>query len=107
MLATIWLGADASAVNGADAGVGFVRNGTFEVCLNDAYTDWLRKQAELAVNQDPRAKILDDAAVAAWTAATLADCRKKAAAEAGSIDRFERWREAPFAEWEVGEQIAS
>ena len=52
------------------------------------------------MNQDPRAKILDDATVAAWTAATLADCRKKAAAEAGSIDRFERymarWREHVF-----------
>jgi hypothetical protein len=52
------------------------------------------------VNGDPRTQRLDDAAVAAWTAAMLADCRKKGAAEADSIDRFghhmARWREHVF-----------
>jgi hypothetical protein len=52
------------------------------------------------VNEDRRAKSLDDAAVAAWTAATLEDCRKKGAAEADSINHFgrymARWREHVF-----------
>jgi hypothetical protein len=73
---------------------------SFELCLNGAYADWLQKQAELLVNQDPRAKSLDDTAVATWTAAILEDCRKKGAAEADSINHFgrymARWREHVF-----------
>jgi hypothetical protein len=51
----------------AGADVGFIRNGPFEACLNGAYTDWLRHQAELLVNEDKRAQSLNDASVAAWT----------------------------------------
>src|SRR5262245_24710665 len=50
-----------------------------------AYADWLQKQAEFQVNEDPRARSLDNAAVAAWMAATLDDCRKKGAEQRGPI----------------------
>jgi hypothetical protein len=100
LLAGVVLVTAASMVNDAYANIGFVRNGPFELCLNGAYADWLQKQAELLVNEDRRAKGLDDAAVAAWTAATLEDCRKKGAAEADSINHFgrymARWREHVF-----------
>jgi hypothetical protein len=78
LLAGILL-AIASLVSGAYANIGFVRNGPFELCLIGAYADWVQKQAELLVNEDPRAKSLDDAAVVAWTGATLENCRKKGA----------------------------
>jgi len=52
------------------------------------------------VTADPRAKSLDDAAVAAWTAATLDNCRKKAEVDPGSAERFGRymgrWRDHVF-----------
>jgi hypothetical protein len=100
LVAGILLATAASLVNGAYADVGFVRDGPFELCLNRAYADWLQEQAELLVNADPRARSLDDVAVAAWAAATLDDCRKKGAAEAASIDHFghymARWREHVF-----------
>jgi hypothetical protein len=71
-----------------------------EVCLNGAYTAWLRHQAELLVNEDKRARSLNDASVVAWTAATLDDCRKKGEASPGSVDRFgrhmARWRDHVF-----------
>jgi hypothetical protein len=53
----------------ASADIGFARNGPFEACLNGAYDAWVKTQAEYLVNEDPRAKRLDDAAVAAWTSA--------------------------------------
>jgi hypothetical protein len=100
LLTGVLLATAASGINGAYANIGFVRNGSFELCLNGAYADWLQKQAELLVNQDPRAKSLDDTAVATWTAAILEDCRKKGAAEADSINHFggymARWREHVF-----------
>jgi hypothetical protein len=94
------LGVATIVTTAAGADISFIRNGPFEVCLNGAYAGWLQHQAELLVNDDKRAKSLDDAAVAAWTAATLEDCRKKGAAEADSTDRFgrymARWREHVF-----------
>jgi hypothetical protein len=86
-----------ATVAGAD--VGFIRNGPFEACLNGAYTDWLRHQAELLVNEDKRAHTLTDASVAAWTSATVDDCRKKGEASASSIDfgrHMARWRNHVF-----------
>jgi len=67
----------------AGGDISFIRNGPFEVCLNGAYAGWLQHQAELLVNENKRAKSLNDAMVAAWTAATLDDCRKKGEANSG------------------------
>jgi hypothetical protein len=82
------------------ADIGFARKGPFEACLDGAYDAWLKAQAEFLVNEDRRAKSLDDAAAAAWTAAALDACRKKGAVEAGSVDRFgrymARWRDHVF-----------
>jgi hypothetical protein len=49
------------------------------------------------VNEDPATGQIDDAAVAAWTVDTIAQCRARAGqANAGSEDRFAnhmvRWR---------------
>ena len=67
--------------------------------MNGAYTAWLRHQAELLVNEDKR-RSLNDTSVAAWTGATLDDCRKKGEATPGSVDRFGRhiaqWRDHVF-----------
>jgi hypothetical protein len=94
------LGAATIVASGACADIGFVRSGPFEVCLDSAYDAWLKAQAELQVKEDRRAKSLDDAAAAAWTAATLDACRKKGAAQAGSEGHFARhmarWREHVF-----------
>jgi hypothetical protein len=94
------LGAATIVATAAGADVGFARNGPFEVCLNGAYAAWLRHQAELLVNEDKRARTLDDATAARWTAATLDDCRKKGEASAISVDRFglymARWRDHLF-----------
>jgi hypothetical protein len=57
------LGAAASVACGASADIGFARKGPFEACLDGAYDVWLKAQAELLVNEDRRAKSLDDAAV--------------------------------------------
>jgi hypothetical protein len=100
MLVGAVLGAAASAACGASADIGFARKGPFEACLDSAYDVWLKAQAELQVKEDRRAKSLDDAAAAAWTAATLDACRKKGTAEAGSDGQFARymarWREHVF-----------
>jgi hypothetical protein len=102
--AGVALGAAIIVPTVTNADVGFVRNGPFEVCLNGAYAAWLRHQAELLVNEDRRARGLDDASVAVWTAATLDDCRKKGEAMPGSVDRFgrhmTRWRDHVFADAE-------
>jgi hypothetical protein len=101
MLVGALLGAAAASLAcGASADIGFARKGPFEACLDGAYDIWLKAQAELQVKEDRRAKSLDDAAAAAWTAATLDACRKKGTAEAGSDGLFARymarWREHVF-----------
>ena len=68
----------------AVADVSFSRNGPFEACLNGAYAGWIRHQAELLVSEDKRGRSLNDTSVAAWTGATLDDCRKKGEATPGS-----------------------
>ncbi len=74
------------------------KKGAFEACLDSSLDKWLSAQAELQVNEDPAATKLDDAAVAAWTAATIDRCRAMAkAGDAASEDRFSRhmaqWRQ--------------
>ena len=100
MLVGVFLGTAASVACDAYADIGFARKGPFEACLDSAYDVWLKAQAELQVKEDRRAKSLDDAAAAAWTAATLDACRKKGTAEAGSDGHFTRymarWREHVF-----------
>jgi hypothetical protein len=100
MLVGAVLGAAASVAGGVSADIGFARNGPFEACLDGAYDTWLKAQAELVVNEDRRAKSLNDAAVADWAAATLDACRKKGAAQPGSDGYFARymaqWREHVF-----------
>jgi len=100
MLVGALLGAAASLACGASADIGFARKGPFEACLDGAYDAWIKTQAELLVNEDRRAKSLNDAVAAAWTAATLDACRRKGAVEAGSVDRFARymarWRDHVF-----------
>jgi hypothetical protein len=99
MLVGVLLSA-AIATCGASADIGFARKGPFEGCLESAYDNWVKTQAEHMVNGDPRAQSVNDAAVAAWTVAVLNDCRKKGTAEAGSVDHFgrymSRWREHVF-----------
>ena len=94
------LGAATIVATVAGADVSFSRNGPFEVCLNGAYAGWIRHQAELLVNDDKRARSLNDTSVAAWKGATLDDCRKKGEATPGSVDRFgrhmARWRDHVF-----------
>ena len=94
------LGAATFAASAAVADVSFNRNGPFEACLNGAYAGWLRHQAELLVNEDKRGRSLNDTAVAAWTGATLDDCRKKVGATPDSVDLFgrhmARWRDHLF-----------
>ena len=102
-----WLGAAALLalaaglpLAGASA-VTFSRNGPFQSCLVAGFDAWVRAQAELMVNEDPRAQSLDDAGVAAWTISALEDCRKKAGpADAASEDTFtrhmSRWRDHIF-----------
>ena len=85
----------------ADAQVNFPRSGAFEGCLDAAFGKWVQAQAELQVNEDPAAQALDDAGVAAWTRATLDDCRKRAGSgDAASDDIFarymSRWRDHVF-----------
>jgi hypothetical protein len=90
MMAGGALGAATIVATAASADIGFIRNGPFEVCLDGAYTAWLRHQAELLVNEDSWARSLNDAAVAVWTDATLDDCRKKGETNPGSVDSFRR-----------------
>jgi hypothetical protein len=100
MLVRVFLGLAASVACDASADIGFARKGPFEACLDGAYDVWLKAQAELQVKEDRRAKSLDDAAAAAWTAATLDACRKKGTAQTGSEGHFARymarWREHVF-----------
>ena len=100
LLAGVLVAAAIGVADGACADIGFARNGPFEICLNGAYAAWLQGQAELLVNEDRRAQSLNDASVAAWTVAALDDCRRKAAAEADTVERFGRymvrWREHVF-----------
>jgi hypothetical protein len=95
--AGVALGAAIIAPTVTNADVGFVRNGPFEVCLNGAYAGWIQHQAELLVSDYKLARSLNDTSVAAWTGATLDDCRKKGEATPGSVDRFgrhmARWRD--------------
>lgn len=79
------------------ATVAWSKTGAFEVCLEVALEAWIAAQAELEVNEDAAAGRLDDAAVADWTLATIAQCSAKGpAAEADSEARFTRhmahWR---------------
>lgn len=86
-------------VSSADAAaITWGRKGAFEACLEGGLEKWLAAQAELEVNEDPAAARLDDVAVAAWTLATIAQCRARAgAAEADSEGRFTKhmahWRQ--------------
>jgi hypothetical protein len=100
MLAGVLLAVATSLATSACADIGFARRGPFEACLDGAYDTWVKTQAEHLVNVGRRPQSLDDAAVAAWTLTTLDDCRKKGAAEPGSIDHFgrymARWREHVF-----------
>jgi hypothetical protein len=85
----------------ASAQVGFPEKGAFEACLEQAVAAWVRTQAELVVNEDPRAQALDDTTVAGWSVSAITDCRTKAGSgEAASEGRFtsymSRWREHVF-----------
>ena len=94
------LGVATIVATAAGADIGFIRNGPFEVCLNGAYATWLRHQAELLVNDDKRARSLNDATAAVWTSAAVDDCRKKGEANPGSVEHFgrymARWRDHVF-----------
>jgi hypothetical protein len=97
--ALLALAAGSSSV--AEAAIAFKSSGPFEACLDKGYDAWAQAQAELMVNEDPRAQSLDDATVAAWTVATLADCSKRAgtgdATSEGIFNRhMSRWRDLVF-----------
>lgn len=86
-------------VTGASAAaIAWGKTGAFETCLESTLEPWLAAQAELEVNEDPAAGKLDDAAVAAWTLAAVAQCRARGGpADAESEARFTRhmahWRQ--------------
>lgn len=82
----------------AASSIDFRRDGPYELCVDEAYLDWVQERAELVVNEDPRAGNIDDAAVAAWTVQTMERCRKSAGpAGPGTDDIFgrhmARWRQ--------------
>src|SRR5262245_22772404 len=85
----------------AQAQINFSRREAFEDCLDAAFGRWAQAQAELQVNEDPAARKLDDAAVAAFTRATLDDCRRRAGpgnvtTEDIFFRHMSRWRQHVF-----------
>jgi hypothetical protein len=83
------------------AEITFPGSGALESCLETAVGKWVQVQAELQVTEDPASRKIDDAAVAAWTRATLDTCRKQVAtSNKASEDIFtrymSRWREHVF-----------
>ena len=81
------------------AGIGWEKPGTFETCLDAAFTSWLGAKVEIVVNDDPAAAQINDAAVAAWTAQALKGCATKAGAAAApaSEQQFVKY----MAQWRV------
>lgn len=80
------------------AAITWGNKGAFEACLERSLDKWLTAQAELQVNERPDAALLGDAAVAAWTVETLAQCRALGpASDPASEERFTKhmahWRQ--------------
>ena len=70
----------------------------FQACLEGRFETWVNGRAELVVNEDPKAGDVDDAAVAAWTLATVGACRAQAGggdkdAETRFTKRVAQWRQ--------------
>jgi hypothetical protein len=80
------------------AGPDWSAPGAFAACLDRQAKAWIEARAALVLNADPAAGDIDDRAVAAWTAQTLATCRAKANRSDGASEQlFARymahWRE--------------
>jgi hypothetical protein len=83
------------------AEITFPGSGALESCLETAVGKWVQVQAEFQVNEDPASRKIDDAAVVAWTRATLDTCRKQVgtsnkASEEIFTRYMSRWREHVF-----------
>lgn len=81
--------------------VAFPRKGAFEGCLDLGFRTWVQTQAELLVNEDPRAQRVDDRTVANWTVGMIDGCRMIAnGSDEASEEIFNRhmarWREHIF-----------
>jgi hypothetical protein len=93
----LWVAMTGSAALCA-TGIDWNAPGAFEACLDAQAKTWIEARATLVLNDDPRAGDIDDRAVAAWTAQTLATCRAKANRSDGASEQlFARymahWRE--------------
>ena len=98
VIGIVLVGATAQVSRASAAAITWGMKGAFEACLESSLETWLAAQTALEVNEDPAAARLDDAAVAAWTLATIVRCRAPAgAAQADSEDRFTKhmahWRQ--------------
>ena len=74
------------------------RAGAFQACLDARFETWVNAQAELVVNEDPKASVIDDAGVAKWATDTLGSCRSQAGredrkAEEQFAKHMARWRD--------------
>jgi hypothetical protein len=94
----VWASLSAAVSGSATGAQIWERAGPFHVCIEGRFETWIAAQAELVVNEDPRAGNTDDAAVAKWTAETLEACRAQTGAgdrqaEAHFVKHMSRWRE--------------
>ena len=90
-LALMWAAAAYASSAGA-ATITWAKKGEFETCLESTLDTWLTARAAIEVNDAPTAAKLDDAAVAAWTLQTMAQCRSRGGkGEAASEERFTKY----------------
>ena len=94
----VWAILSAAVPGSATGAQIWERAGPFHACIESRFERWISAQAELVVNEDPKAENIDDAAVAKWTAETLEACRAQAGggdrqAEAHFVKHMSRWRE--------------
>lgn len=74
------------------------RAAPFRACLDSQFEKWVNARAALAVNEDPRAGDIDDAAVAIWAVEVLDACNRQAGGgdkdtEGLFTKRVAQWRE--------------
>ena len=65
----------AAAQGAAAAGIAWAKKGEFETCLESSLDKWLATGPSSRSTRTRHAAKLDDAAVAAWTIETIAQCR--------------------------------
>jgi hypothetical protein len=70
------------------AGIEWTTRGAFEACLDTRAKTWIEARAALDASDDPRAGDIDDLAVAARTAQTLAACQAQAGRGDGASEQL-------------------